>query len=116
LTARELGARKERVRMSERPFSVIHVGFANTGTTSLQLNFFSNRNDIFYVGEPYRNVAEFFRISDARKISNMMKRIYCDCATSKSLPKVKAELSLYPTKHSVTLHRGILLHILFPEI
>jgi len=25
--------------MPERPFSVLHVGFANTGTTSLQLNF-----------------------------------------------------------------------------
>ena len=32
---------------------VIHVGFANTGTTSLQRNFFAARDDIFLVGEPY---------------------------------------------------------------
>lgn len=32
---------------------VIHVGFANTGTTSLQRNFFASRDDIFLVGEPY---------------------------------------------------------------
>jgi hypothetical protein len=31
----------------------IHVGFANTGTTSLQRNFFGKRNDIFFAGEPY---------------------------------------------------------------
>jgi hypothetical protein len=31
----------------------IHPGFSNTGTTSLQLNFFSNRDDIFFAGEPY---------------------------------------------------------------
>jgi hypothetical protein len=31
----------------------IHVGFANSGTTSLQRNFFSARDDIFYAGEPY---------------------------------------------------------------
>jgi hypothetical protein len=31
----------------------IHVGFTNTGTTSLQRNFFSARDDIFYAGEPY---------------------------------------------------------------
>jgi hypothetical protein len=35
--------------MPERPFSVIHAGFTNTGTTSLQLNFFSHRDDIFYL-------------------------------------------------------------------
>jgi hypothetical protein len=46
--------------MSERPFSVIHVGFANTGSSSLQLNFFSNRDDIFYVGEPYRERGGIF--------------------------------------------------------
>jgi hypothetical protein len=32
---------------------IIHVGFANTDTTSLQQNFFSRRDDIFYVGQPY---------------------------------------------------------------
>ena len=31
----------------------IHVGFANTGTTSLQRNFFAVRDDIFFAGEPY---------------------------------------------------------------
>jgi hypothetical protein len=31
----------------------IHVGFANTGTTSLQRNFFAAREDIFLAGEPY---------------------------------------------------------------
>jgi hypothetical protein len=31
----------------------IHVGFANTGTTSLQRNFFAQRDDIFLAGEPY---------------------------------------------------------------
>ena len=31
----------------------IHVGFANTGTTSLQRNFFAARDDIFLAGEPY---------------------------------------------------------------
>src|SRR5947209_15403169 len=46
--------------MLERSFSVIHVGFSNTGTTSLQLNFFSNRNDIFYVGEPYNERGGIF--------------------------------------------------------
>ena len=31
----------------------IHVGFTNTGTTSLQRNLFSTRSDIFFAGEPY---------------------------------------------------------------
>jgi hypothetical protein len=31
----------------------IHVGFCNTGTTSLQQNFFAARPDVFFVGEPY---------------------------------------------------------------
>jgi hypothetical protein len=31
----------------------IHVGFTNTGTTSLQQNFFAARDDIFFAGEPY---------------------------------------------------------------
>ena len=39
--------------MSTRTPTYIHVGFTNTGTTSLQRNFFSNRNDIFYAGEPF---------------------------------------------------------------
>jgi hypothetical protein len=38
----------------------IHVGFANTGTTSLQWNFFSMRDDIFYVGEPYGECGGIF--------------------------------------------------------
>jgi hypothetical protein len=42
-------------RQSERPGNArtaifaIHVGFTNTGTTSLQPNFFSHRDDIFYL-------------------------------------------------------------------
>src|SRR5258708_27187515 len=35
------------------PTVFIHVGFGNTGTTSLQQNFFAVRDDIFFVGEPY---------------------------------------------------------------
>lgn len=31
----------------------IHPGFSNTGTTSLQTNFFARRSDIFFAGEPY---------------------------------------------------------------
>jgi len=46
--------------MSKRPPSIIHVGFTNTGTTSLQLNFFSRRADIFYVGEPYNEFGGIF--------------------------------------------------------
>src|SRR5438045_2069238 len=46
--------------MPEPPFSIIHVGFARTGTTSLQLNFFSHRDDIFYVGEPYGKFGGIF--------------------------------------------------------
>jgi hypothetical protein len=38
-------------KMQEQIF--IHVGFSNTGTTSLQRNFFSRRSDIFFAGEPY---------------------------------------------------------------
>jgi hypothetical protein len=46
--------------MPVSPRSVIHVGFTNTGTTSLQLNFFSRRNDIFYVGVPYHERGGIF--------------------------------------------------------
>src|SRR5262245_5304325 len=46
--------------MNQTPFSLIHVGFSNTGTTSLQLNFFSKRTDIFYVGEPYNERGGIF--------------------------------------------------------
>jgi hypothetical protein len=46
--------------MNNRPFSFIHVGFTNTGTTSLQLNFFSRRTDIFYAGEPYHERGGIF--------------------------------------------------------
>jgi hypothetical protein len=38
ITLHERG-QSERPGMPERPFSVLHVGFANTGTTSLQLKF-----------------------------------------------------------------------------
>ena len=46
--------------MGERPCSIIHVGFSNTGTTSLQQNFFSRRDDIFYVGYPYNERGGIF--------------------------------------------------------
>ena len=39
--------------MPPHPPIFIHVGFANTGTTSLQNNFFARRDDIFLAGEPY---------------------------------------------------------------
>ncbi len=39
--------------MPTDPPIFIHVGFANTGTTSLQKNFFARRDDIFLAGEPY---------------------------------------------------------------
>jgi len=39
--------------VSTRTPTYIHVGFTNTGTTNLQRNFFSHRNDIFYAGEPF---------------------------------------------------------------
>jgi hypothetical protein len=39
--------------VAQRQPCIIHVGFANTGTTSLQQNFFAQREDIFYVGQPY---------------------------------------------------------------
>src|SRR5215216_54386 len=38
----------------------IHVGFCNTGTTNLQVNFFSKRNDVFFVGEPYNDRGGIF--------------------------------------------------------
>jgi len=38
----------------------IHVGFANTGTTSLQRNFFAVRDDVFFVGEPYGDCGGIF--------------------------------------------------------
>jgi hypothetical protein len=38
----------------------IHVGFANTGTTSLQRNFFAQRKDLFFVGEPYKERGGIF--------------------------------------------------------
>ena len=42
------------------PQFFIHVGFSNTGTTSLQKNFFRNRPDIFFVGEPYADLGGIF--------------------------------------------------------
>lgn len=38
----------------------IHPGFSNTGTSSLQLNLFSKRPDIFFVGEPYQERGGIF--------------------------------------------------------
>jgi hypothetical protein len=35
---------------------IIHVGFAHSGTTSLQENIFSKRTDLFYAGVPYAGV------------------------------------------------------------
>lgn len=39
---------------------LIHAGFAHSGTTSLQKNFFSSRPDIFYGGIPYNKLGEIF--------------------------------------------------------
>jgi hypothetical protein len=38
----------------------IHVGFMNSGTTSLQRNFFSQRPEFFLVGEPYNERGGIF--------------------------------------------------------
>src|SRR5215216_279574 len=38
----------------------IHVGFCNTGTTSLQVSFFGKRDEIFFVGEPYNERGGIF--------------------------------------------------------
>jgi hypothetical protein len=38
----------------------LHVGFGHAGTTSLQLNFFSRRPDLFYLGTPYSEAGGFF--------------------------------------------------------
>ena len=39
---------------------IIHVGFAHSGTTSLQENIFCKRADIFYAGIPYRELGGIF--------------------------------------------------------
>ena len=38
----------------------IHVGFMNSGTTSLQRNFFSQRPEFFFVGQPYNERGGIF--------------------------------------------------------
>jgi hypothetical protein len=39
---------------------IIHVGFAHSGTTSLQENLFSKRSDLFYAGLPYGELGGVF--------------------------------------------------------
>jgi hypothetical protein len=39
---------------------IIHVGFAHSGTTSLQENFFSRRADLFYAGIPFGDLGGIF--------------------------------------------------------
>lgn len=39
---------------------LLHVGFGHAATTSLQLNFFSQRDDLFYAGVPYAEAGRFF--------------------------------------------------------
>lgn len=39
---------------------LLHVGFGHAATTSLQHNFFSQRDDLFYVGTPYAEAGGFF--------------------------------------------------------
>jgi hypothetical protein len=39
---------------------IIHVGFAHSGTTSLQENIFSKRSDIFYAARPYGGLGGIF--------------------------------------------------------
>jgi hypothetical protein len=71
----------ERPGMSKQPISVIHVGFTNTGTTSLQLNFFSRRNDIFYVGEPYNErggIFSYLRYAEDFKYDEAYIRRLCN--------------------------------------
>lgn len=43
----------------DRP-PIIHVGFAFSGTTSLQQNLLSRRADIFYAGIPYSDLGGVF--------------------------------------------------------
>jgi hypothetical protein len=38
----------------------MHVGFAHSGTTSLQENIFSKRTDLFYAGVPYGDLGGIF--------------------------------------------------------
>jgi len=45
-----------------RPRTYIHVGFSNTGTTSLQRNFFPHREEIFFAGQPYHERGGLFTL------------------------------------------------------
>lgn len=47
-------------RSSGASLPVIHVGFAHSGTTSLQENIFSKHPDIFYAGIPYGDIGGIF--------------------------------------------------------
>jgi hypothetical protein len=39
---------------------ILHIGFAHSGTTSLQENIFSRRSDLFYAGIPYGELGGIF--------------------------------------------------------
>src|SRR5438034_9471462 len=74
--------------------SVIHVGFSNTGTTSLQRNFFSRREDIFYLGEPYNEYggifsmlryAEDFKYDEQQVIRLCTEQIFSRCTDEKTV-------------------------------
>jgi hypothetical protein len=73
----------------------IQVGFANTGRTSLQRNFFSTRDDIFYVGEPYgecggiftmiKNIEDFTRSRAPASLPGSARANHCRRMASSSL-------------------------------
>jgi hypothetical protein len=54
--------RLQKADISVRPDEPVflHVGFGHAGTTSLQLNFFSRRQDLFYLGTPYGEAGGLF--------------------------------------------------------
>jgi hypothetical protein len=49
-----------RRRQTLLPLPVIHVGFGHSGTTSLQVNLFSRRADLFYAGVPHEQLGGIF--------------------------------------------------------
>lgn len=66
----------------------IHVGFANTGTTSLQRNFFAARDDIFLAGEPYGERGGIFTaikcVEDFRFDTSRIESLCCELIHAKS--------------------------------
>jgi hypothetical protein len=105
----------------------IHVGFANTGTTGLQHNFFTKRDDIFYVGEPYGEFGGIFttikNIEDFNLNFSSLARLCNDLVVKKSggRPIVVSDETLTETPQlyfaPYTMPRDMIalrLHQLFP--